>query len=332
MPANILENNNFINYLHYYIKSLFSICVPIFFFVNGLLLLNKPLNLKRHVYRTIQILFISIIWGFLTVFLLMIIRKDYLSLIDILKAVVILPVGWGNHLWYLKALVIIYSIFPLIKLSYDSNKVIFYYFLCLVFILTFGNNFILIVVNILEYVMGKNYIIDTFDFFMNINIFHGIHGYSIGYFLIGGLFLYYKEALYKRLNKIIIVLIIMSSLFFLTIYGIIMTKSNGELFDVVFDGYATIFTVLNVLGVSCLIMNYRSTGIVGKIIRIIGENTLGIYLLHVFIGTLLMPIYKSIDISTNLLINMLFAFIILMFSCMATLALKKIPLFRQFLK
>jgi hypothetical protein len=87
LSSNILENNNITNYFNYFIKSIFSTCVPVFFFVNGFLLLNKPFDLKKHITKTIRILVISIIWQFITVFVLMMIRKEYFSIIEIVKIV-----------------------------------------------------------------------------------------------------------------------------------------------------------------------------------------------------------------------------------------------------
>jgi surface polysaccharide O-acyltransferase-like enzyme len=329
LTADILVNNNFVNYFHYFIKSIFSTCVPIFFFVNGFLLLNKPLDLKRHTYKIIRILIISVIWQFITVFALMIIRKEYFSIIEIIKIVATLRVGWGNHIWYLRALIIIYTILPVIKVSYDTNKTIFNYFLYLVMILTFGNVLIAISANIFEYIIGKNYINGHFDFFTSINIFHGIHGYSVGYFLLGGICMNYREEVGKRFSKTTVLCIIFCSMLFLTIYGIIMSRSNGELFDVVFTGYATIFTLINVLAISYLTSNYKSVGIIGKLIALIGENTLGIYFLHVFVGTIVIQMYKTIEISTNILTNIVFALVVLLFSLLVTILLKKIPIIRE---
>jgi surface polysaccharide O-acyltransferase-like enzyme len=277
-------------------------------------------------------LIISIIWGFITVFILMIIRKEYFSTIEIIKIVATLRIGWGNHIWYLRALIIIYSIFPIIKVVYDVNKTVFDYFFWVVMILTFGNVIIAIMANIFEYLIVKNYISGHFDFFTSINVFHGIQGYSIGYFLIGGLFIQYKDCLNKIVKKTTIILTISCSMLFLTVYGIIMSKSNGEIFDVVFTGYATIFTLMNVFAISILTLNYRSVGIIGKIIRLIGENTLGIYLIHVFIGSSLMEIYKNIKISTNIIINILFALIILMLSLIVSIILKKMPIIKELFK
>jgi surface polysaccharide O-acyltransferase-like enzyme len=111
-----------------------------------------------------------------------------------------------------------------------------------------------------------------------------------------------------------------------------MSKSNGEMFDVVFTGYATVFTLVNVWAIGCLTANYRSVGIIGKIIRVIGDNTLGIYFLHVFIGTLLIQVYKTIEISTNIIINILFALVVLLFSLLVTILLKKIPIIKELFK
>jgi surface polysaccharide O-acyltransferase-like enzyme len=332
LPANILENNNFINYFYYFIKSIFSTCVPLFFFANGFLLLNRPLNLKKHIYKIIRILVVSIIWQFITIVALMAIRKEYFSIIEIIKMVAALRIGWGNHIWYLRALIIIYTILPIIKVTYDTDKKIFNYFLWLVIILTFGNVLAAIGANILEYILGKNYIHGHFDFFTTINVFHGIHGYSVGYFLLGGIFINYREEIRKRFNKTMVLCIIFFSTLFLTIYGTVMSKSNGEMFDVVFTGYATIFTLMNVLAISRLSLNYRPIGIIGKIIRTTGNNTLGIYFLHVFIGTLLIQIYKTIKISTNIIANICFALVILFLSLIATIVLKKIPIIKELFK
>jgi surface polysaccharide O-acyltransferase-like enzyme len=232
----------------------------------------------------------------------------------------------------LRALVIIYTIFPIIKIAYDTNKKIFNYFFWLVMILTFGNVLIAILANIFEYLIRKNYINGHFDFFTSINVFHGIQGYSIGYFIFGGVFMNYKGWIYKNFNKIFLLSIILLSMLLLAIYGIIMSKSNGEIFDTVFTGYATIFTLINVLAISCLSVNYKYSGLIGKIIKLIGSNTLGIYLVHVFVGSLLIMFYKTIKISTNIIINILFALIILMFSLFITITLKKIPLIKELFK
>jgi fucose 4-O-acetylase-like acetyltransferase len=133
-------------------------------------------------------------------------------------------------------------------------------------------------------------------------------------------------------NKMFLLGIILLSMLFLAIYGIIMSKSNGEIFDTVFTGYATIFTLINVLVISCLSVNYKHSGLIGKIIKLIGSNTLGIYLIHVFIGSLLIMFYKTIEILTNIIINLLFALIILMFSLFTIIILKKLPLIKELFK
>jgi surface polysaccharide O-acyltransferase-like enzyme len=154
----------------------------------------------------------------------------------------------------------------------------------------------------------------------------------VGYFLLGGMYMNYRKKINKRTGKTALAFLIFCSMLFLTIYGIIMSKSNGKLFDVVFTGYATVFTLINVLATACLTENYRPAGIAWKVIRSVGNNTLGIYFIHVFIGNLLMPIYKTINISANIITNMFFALLVLLLSLLTSIILKRIPIIKELFK
>ena len=47
----------------YCFRSILAVCVPMFFFCNGFLLLNKTFELKKHIYKIIKILVLTIVWG-----------------------------------------------------------------------------------------------------------------------------------------------------------------------------------------------------------------------------------------------------------------------------
>ena len=143
MNIDFIHNEDLICYLNYYLKSLLSTCVPIFFFVNGGLLLNKSsLDIKRHVIKTIKILILTILWGIITLLILSLIRQENLSFIEIIKGVYFLKMGYINHLWFFQALFIIYIIYPLLFSTMKSSIKAFYFFALAVFIFTFLNNFI----------------------------------------------------------------------------------------------------------------------------------------------------------------------------------------------
>lgn len=46
---NILESNSAIYDIRYFMRSILSTCVPIFFFTNGYLLLNRKFDLDKHI-------------------------------------------------------------------------------------------------------------------------------------------------------------------------------------------------------------------------------------------------------------------------------------------
>lgn len=54
---------NIKNYFYYFIKGIFSICVALFFMVNGALMLNKELNLKKHIKKILKLIILTYIWG-----------------------------------------------------------------------------------------------------------------------------------------------------------------------------------------------------------------------------------------------------------------------------
>ena len=148
---NILGDKEFTKYLAYFIKGVAGCGVPLFFMANGAILLNKNLDIKKHLKKTVKITILTGIWGILTLLILMPIKGEYMSISEIVKSLITMKMGWINHLWFLPALVCIYIIFPIIKSAYDSNKSeIIFYFLFIVFILTFGNTFINMLGNIAQ--------------------------------------------------------------------------------------------------------------------------------------------------------------------------------------
>lgn len=84
------------------------------------------------------------------------------------------------------------------------------------------------------------------------------------------------------------ILISCSGLFIL---GIVLSKISGEIWDVVWDGYDTIFTFINVFMIFVLALSYDGHNI---IIKMISSSSLGIYFIHQI------PIYLSWDFAKSI--------------------------------
>lgn len=326
-------NIDFINqvnssvYFNYFISSIFSTCVPIFFFVNGALLLNKSdLNIKSHLHKIFKIAILIIIWGAITLTSLAILRNEKLSAFEIIKGTYLLRQGWNNHLWFLQALIVIYILFPLFFSLFNNNKKHFDFILISVLILTFGNTAIGNFATILSFMTGKFTSSNlNANYFSGFNPFGGIYGYSIGYFLIGGVILKKTDIYNTKRVRLIALISLIISMCLLCAYGVIASKRQNQIWDIVWSGYDTLFTAFNVIALFVLTLNYKHKSFLGLIIKKIAENSLGIYFLHVITGNFLKPYYVAFTLSQNVFVNFLFALFLLIFTLLIVLGLKKVP-------
>ena len=326
---NILESKDFSVYCNYFLRTILSCCVPLFFFVNGALLLNKKLDIRKHIIKIFKIVIITVLWAIITIILSMFIKQEFLTPKEILSIIWHWKAGWVNHLWFLQAVVVIYTFLPLIKGAYDKEKSYFYFFFVMVMVLTFGNIFLSMVINVFEFVIHKNYLHQiNFNFFNGFNAFRGIYGYSLGYFMIGGLCFANKERFMSKKMRIACFCIPISMLG-LMIYGLIISTSENKAFDVVWDGYDSIFTLINVLAIFILSLLYKGKGKIENIITLIGQNSLGIYFVHVFLGAIFRPLYTQFVFSDNIIVNAIYILVILLLSLGFCLIMKKIPVIKK---
>lgn len=331
VSCDILDKREFMVYFHYFFRTIFSTCVPLFFFINGMLLLNHKLDIKKHCFKIIRLMILTVIWKVMDVVLLMLIREESLTPVEIIKTVWNWVDGYSNELWFLPALAVLYIFLPLIKAAYDHDKKSYYFFFGVVVLLTFGNHLLNTVLNLYEIVINKNYVNEPLNFFNNFNAFQGIFGYSIGYFMWGGIICHYKDRLDNRNNRIIAALCIFISMLLLSMYGILRSEFEYEVYDGVWDGFESIFTLINVTAIYVISLKFKNTNRIGHVIRFIGANTLGIYLLQTVVLAVLLPHFAILYISNNIIINALFVVFVLMLCLILTQVIKKIPMVRNLL-
>lgn len=338
-----LSNSSISTYLSYFIKGIASTGVPLFFMVNGALMLNRNYNLNKHIKKIIKIIVLTIVWGIMTLLILSLIKGNSYSIISFTNALWTWEIGSINHLWFLHALVCVYILYPLIKEVYDiEDKKVLNYSLIVIFIFTFGNESLNIVtniienisgVNIVERILGESYLTSNgFNFFNNFNLFRGFYAYSLVYFIIGGLLIEkLRNNMIINVKQIIVIFIIgMITLF---LYGVMMSNSNKEIYDTVWNGYDTIMTLL--VCISIFILSYVSNNKLDKvssIVQLVGENTLGIYFVHRIVGSILKPCYISLTFSTSIISNLMFGIVVMIISLMITLILKRIPIIKLLFK
>lgn len=329
--SNILNDPTCTHYARYLFRTILSACVPLFFFANGYLLFNKEFNLKKHIYKILHLIILCGVWEIGNTIILTSIEGKFLSITEIINnALWNWQRGWISTLWFLGTLVCIYILFPLLKLAYDHSKKVFAYFVVVCAILTFGNVLLNEGVTLfLTMILHRSTTLQDFNFFSVFNPFRGFYRYAFVYFCVGGYFYQIKDKILNieplKRNMLTGLVMIASSICLWGI-GICYSKASGEMWDVVWNGYDTIFTFVNVICIFVLCLNFKKDI---PIIRTVSSNTLGIYFIHVIFIELTRNLIKEYEFFCNIPFNIVYAIAILLICLMITLMMRRIPLLKR---
>lgn len=319
-------------YVPYFFRAVLSTCVPLFFFANGFLLLNKKFDLKKHIIKSIRLVVLTFIWGGIDILIIMCIKDDPLTVKEFFKALWSWKLGWINYLWYMGALICIYVFFPLIKVVYDNNRKVFYYFVIITAIFTFGNKALNLAGSIAAYIWNGRTDILTFNWFNIFNPYRNIYGYAFVYFCVGGCCndaLKIIQKYRKKINIAASIILIVSTLI-LCLIGVAISKIIGEVWDVTWNGYDTIFTFINVVSIFVLTTNYQGhCRKIKNIISLISCNTLGIYFVHEVYKHCLRTYMGEDFMFTGG--DVIMGVLVLVLSLFTTILIKKIPLLKHLL-
>ena len=284
------------NHVYYYLRTIVSTCVPLFFLANGYLLFGREFQLKKHLQRMLKLVLLTVIWNIITLALLQLVHKVPFSMGTFIQTLWTRKLGWTNHLWYMGTLVGIYIFFPLLKHAFDTNRKVFSYFVSISAVLTLGNT---LLNQIASLVLGRA--ISGFQFFNIFNPFTMSHGYSVVYFCMGGLAYSLRDKLLaipvRRRNVCSIMGIILSCAGLWGV-GYLYSIQTDTVWDVVWNGYDSVFTLANTIFIYLLSLNLKADL---PLVRCASRNTLGIYFLHMIVVHITSPYLAEISFGGNIL-------------------------------
>lgn len=328
---NWMNTPDAVHYLRYYLQTVVSTCVPLFFFVNGYLLLNRPLDLKKHIAKSLLLMALTVMWGIIGLLAMMPIEKQHVSFGDLLISLSRFePIGWINHLWFMGTLIGVYVQFPLLKYAYDTEKRLFHYFVAAASVFTFGYVFAAYAAAIAGHDMGMQSISACAELMNQFSPFRGIKGYAFVYFCIGGMMPEWEESILRfRHRKLIAALGLLLSCASLFALGICFSGMYGSLWDVVWNGYSTVCTLVSVLCLYALCLGYSGKS---RMIGMISRSTLGIYFMHMILIRLTREYAVSIPFFRTYMGNAVYALMLIM-ACLAIVqGIRRIPILRVLVK
>lgn len=183
--------------IYNFIAGFLSSCIPIFFMVNGALLLNKDMDLKKHVRKTIKSLWLTVLWSFIIIIAVIpILGFEDFSIVNFIKGVFVNKHGYSHYLWFMVQLTIIYLIFPLIKYLFDNSKVYFVFICGFCIILAYGTSLTRTFIMCFDKLLGTGNIISEFigfgyNFLCKFDITTKSYPFALSIFMFGGILFYY---------------------------------------------------------------------------------------------------------------------------------------------
>lgn len=298
-----------------YCVRLFCEGVPVFVLLNGFLLFSKAFDAKKHIKRTIKLLVITVLWSVIMEIYFTLMAGSPLTFARILTSVLETSIANNNTgvLWFLQKLFVVYLFFPVLKLLYDTNEKIFNYLLLVIIISTYSVSFINMISGLFN--IG---VLKSVQFFLNqYTLVIGTNIYIV-YFMLGGYICKNMERLPKK--KLVLAGGICAAL--ACAIGIFASYYKGVTYSSNYN-YSQIFLMFTIIGLFLVCSKIPfNNKFINKAIAIIGDNTMGIYLLHrmVILGLNQFKIHTD-----SLMVRLGLSLVVFIVSFGITYLIRKIP-------
>lgn len=295
------------------IYSLTRCSVPVFFMVNGILVLRKKIDWKSFYIKQIK-RYIPIIC-FWTLFYYAFLKVGDISsffknqiLIDMIWEPIALP-----HLWYLYVLLGIYLLLPAVKVFIDHSTKGEYVWLIWVWIVFAG--------------LDPLFKYFKVDLGLNYGVFPNYTSKFIGFFCLG-YYLYYHKTFLD--HKIVSITLLFANLCLTVILTFFENSPQLNINNIFLDTFMTFYSfniVIMSLSFFKIVKGSKFTyvnGNVKRLIKALASNTLGVYLIH---EAFLRICRKYIMLQQNTITYILvYFFIAFLCSNIITYVMRKIPI------
>ena len=269
LNTDFLTKTEAMRYVHYFAEVPFSLAVPLFFTVNGFLLLGKTFDIERHRVKIKNLFFLTIFWDVVCNALKLVIYREKTSIIGFL-----FMVHDSEILWFLRTLFAVYVFVPLIKEVFDHNRKAFLFTFGLISLFVFANEMLVMLVNVGDCILGVDLFSSNYYFLDSFNPLRGFNGFSFAYFMLGGCLAKCEKC--KDAKSWGLIMAFLGAWLILFLYGIMISGHMDRIHDVVFDNYQNPLTAIMVLCIFCAFRKWLDRP-QPKYLAQISRNTLGIY-------------------------------------------------------
>lgn len=263
------------------------ICVPLFFAVNGALLLPRPLDVRKHYRKLVVIIGTVAVWKTLAALFFVVVDGTHeVGIKDFLRFQLGGLFGEypSGYFWFMNALIAVYLIYPAIKLLFDHGGAALYSCVAVLFVLVVCKDTASVLLDMAGYATQHEFasLVGSLGEF---NIF-GNYGYVLLYFVVGGIIgskaNEVRAGTWPGCHMSFGVLGVVIVICYICIFGIQRFQHVAEGTNLTVNyGYWLLPTFLMTLAVlSCCLKAADGPVGVRKVAQFVGGNTFGIYMLH----------------------------------------------------
>lgn len=316
------ENMELYNAVTRFLFGVNCICVPMFFMVNGALILNKEYSVPEWIKNMAVIVLQCIAWRFVTIVTICVAKG--LNLTEHGAKYFMDAVWFGefeginlSHMWFIYALIIVYLLMPFLKTMFDKMEEknnYFIVFLILMTFLCFVTKTWITIVKIIPALGGIE-----LENIRNFIPFDGMYGPMLCYFILGGILHKMREKV-KNISNVFFGVAFFIGTVLLYIKWYVESKAQGYTYDNVFFGYDCVAGLIMTVSLFVLLMNMeermRTFGNgIKNVIFFIGKNTMNVYYIHWILGFTILPaLYEKVSAYDGSILNLLKA-VCLVVSC-----------------
>ena len=279
------------------VMSCCAVSVPLFFMVNGALLLSKDRNIKEMLYKIVKIAILIVVWY-----------------------------ATGFPSWFFKTLIILYFITPMLRCLYVSKRKILYAMLIALLIFPYLYNYAILFMKITDinininfggHEVNTNELTRTGLFTM----------YSIVYYVFG-IIIHQSKHIQKRGIYIVLLL---CGFVALLMDVVLNTYIEHSMFDGVNASFPTLGAFSMSLGVYGLFKSFKYGDKAKRLLIMLSPYVLCIYVMHIFVITV---VANKLLLINNISLFGAIAFCVLVDGiCVAVgMIINKIPILKEVIK
>lgn len=328
--------------------------VPIFFMVNGALLFARPLNIKKHLKKTVGVYGVLVVWKLIYMLAVPSLTAgslegrtageifNYLFLFGELPGVI------NGHLWFIEALLAVYVVFPLFRILFDweiqdggekpgnakpGAHRLTWFFAIASLVCTNGFHSFEVMGNMmrkaaLPFTVSPASLVAFQPF--------GKYGNMLGFFLLGALLADRKKPVFGTYFRQRLTGAVMLAGGLFAQWGVKQFLSGQAAWDGILmqEGYRHVPVIFMAVGIFLIFkdVNMKQKWVAVPV-RAVASRTLGIFYLHWLFGWMLvnplagwlMSCNMAFSVGTNVLKN----FILMVPAFLVTLFLERIPLVKK---